>query len=444
MNVKASLALVAALAATNSLVAQEAQPSGQVPAEAAEELNKVVATQAPASAKGLVDEDIDAYCREAGIVLGYVKGKDAFYIKGVERVLANVKSPNFVKSRSLAYAKAYQNAVADYVMLKYGTTTAEQYNTLFTDASSDRLEPSSDVKGTMARLLEKTAQLAEAKLDEGLRKMGVTPAGSVTEKRNLMKNAIVRRSMNRAVGSSAGLLPVQTFEGWTEKGQYAVGVVVRGGVDTELLAQAFRTKQRPLLSRPAAGLTVEEALPEGAALASQFGVRMFFDKSGTPTLMSFGQWGSSYAGENEDMAEAALDHAREQAVCEADDNLTMFINSTLSMAKESERSEDASQDVSFDENGVPSLADVVKYVDRSLKSSEMHGSDTMRGRVTAGGFPKVIKHRSGHKVAVCVRIWNFDQYDAMSRTPQPAAKKAKGPSVRTGDRGVSRGKSYDF
>ena len=29
MNVKASLALVAALAATNSLVAQEAQPSGQ-------------------------------------------------------------------------------------------------------------------------------------------------------------------------------------------------------------------------------------------------------------------------------------------------------------------------------------------------------------------------------------------------------------------------------
>ena len=74
----------------------------------------------------------------------------------------------------------------------------------------------------------------------------------------------------------------------------------------------------------------------------------------------------------------------------------------------------------------------------------MRGSDTMRGRATAAGFPKVITHGSGHKIAVCVRVWSFDQYDAMSRTPQKETSKPAEPQIKTGDSGTSRGRAYDF
>lgn len=433
----------AAVLAPWLLLAQDAV----LPAGAADEINKAVTTHRPATAKSLVQADIDAYCKDAGITIGAKKGKDAFYLQGIERVSENVRSPNFVRARTIAYAKAYQRAVASYVMDKFGQAAVEQFDTYFSDQSSDRLQPAADVKSTVARIAEKTAQLAEAKLDEGLRALGVTPAGTVAQKRKLACDALVKRSMQDAVGASAGLLPVQTFEGWNEDGQYAIGVVVRGGLDTETIAECLKNKQRPLLTRPAAGLTIEEALPTEEELVSQFGVRLFFDKNGVPALLSFGQWGSAYTGTDPDMAEDAMDHALAQAETEADDQLTLFINSTISVKRESERGEQKDVDVVFDANNLPTEQAVKTFIDRISRTSKMTGADTMIGRSTV--FKKVVPHPNGHKLAICVRLWSFDKYDAMKRVierpaaaqPAPAVAPA---SVSKGTSGKRRGRSYDF
>ena len=437
--------IFAALFAASAVFAQE-KGVAPIPAEAASEMNKAVTTHVKTTAKAIVAKDIKAYCDEMGITIGAVTPTDAIYLKGVERVTERAASPNFVRSRTMAYEKAYQKAVASYVMDKFGVESVRQFNTYFADQSSNRLSPSSDCKTTLERIAEKTEQLTEAKLDEGLRAMGVATSGTLTEKRKLAEDAIIKSSIRNAVGSSAGLLPVQTFEGWTEGGQYAVGVVIRGGAETESVAESLRFKTRPVLARPDKGITVAEAMPTDEELVSQFGVRLFFDKDGVPALLSFAQWGSAYTGTDEDAAEDAMDHALVQAEALANEQLTVFINSTISVKESSEKGEEKATTALFDANRVPTEQKTVEFIDRAMKSSTVTGTDTMIGRSTIAR--KVLVHpSSGQKLAVCVRMWSFGQYDAMKRIidkprPQPPAE----PSAAQpdGTPGKRRGRSYDF
>lgn len=452
---KIQLLVVSAITASIPLFAQEVATSAVAPAEApaaiqpeaVAEVNKAVTTHVKPTAKGIVAKDIDEYCKEVGITIGEVTKTDAIYLKGVERVTVPAANPNFVRSRSMAYEKAYQKAIASYVMDKFGTESVEQYNTYFSDQSSNRLKPSGDCKSTMERIAEKTAQLTEAKLDEGLRAMGVAPSGSIVEKRKLAEDSIVKSSLRNAIGSSAGLLPVQTFEGWTEAGKYAVGVVLRGGVETETIAECLRYKLRPALARPGKGCSVNDALPSDEELVSQFGVRMFFDEDGVPALLSFAQWGSAYTGNDEDAAEDAMDHAMIQAEALANEQLTVFINSTITVKESSDKGEVKASDAIFDANGVPTEQKTLEFVDRAMKSSAIKGTDTMIGRSTVA--KKVIMHpSSGQKLAICVRMWSFKQYDAMKRIiekPKPEAVVPVAPVTPVnGTSGKRRGRSYDF
>ncbi len=454
---KTKVIAVAVLLAGISLFAQDSVPAPAAPeaaiasaeaakvqSDAAAEVNKAVSTHVKVSAKSLVADEIKAYCEEVGITIGEVTPKDAIYLKGVERVNERAMSPNFVRSRTMAYEKAYHKAVASYVMDKFGAESIEQFNTYFRDESSDRLQPAADAKSTVERIAEKTQQLAEAKLDEGLRALGVTPEGSLAQKRKLAEDTIVRNSMRNAVGSSAGLLPVQTFEGWNEAGQYAVGVVIRGGVETETIAECLRAKKRPALVRPEAGISVKEAMPSDEELVSQFGVRLFFDRNGAPALLSFAQWGSAYTGTDADAAEDALDHAMVQAEALANEQLTAFINSSIAVKESSEKGETKASDALFDANGVPSEQKTMAFVDRAMKESAIRGTDTLRGRSTVA--KKVVVHpANGHKLAVCVRMWSFGQYDAMTRiVEKPKAPPSAVQPPAGGTPGTRRGRSYDF
>ena len=89
-------------------------------------------------------------------------------------------------------------------------------------------------------------------------------------------------------------------------------------------------------------MSVREAIPGDEELPAQFGVRLFFDETGTPALLGFGQWGVSYAGTDEDMLDRAEESARKQAERAANEVLTQFINSTISVSEESERAESVS------------------------------------------------------------------------------------------------------
>lgn len=440
-----SFALAAAVAP-----AEDAQPPAPVaapaaPAVDAASVNADVAVEV--KARDLLDTAFEEYARERKITYGTRAANGSTYYKGSAAVDRHVEDAMFVKSRAFAYERAYLDAVGNYVMDCYGRETAKTCAEVFGDNSSNVEEPP---PMTTADLAKKIQLLSEAKIDEALSKAGVDPSkyqGSpVVEKRRLMQDSIVKKSAKKALHSSSGCLPVKTFESRGTDGRYSIGVVVRVGADCRTLAQAFKAKRRPAMSSDNR-MSVAEALPKTAEeMVQSFGVRIFFDETGTPSLLSFGQFGSSYKGKSARLAERAEEQACRQAKALADSALTTFINSFVDVAEESELSEEIGESRVFRADKSVEPEEVATMIDRYRKSVAQTASDTMKGRTTV--YDRVVTHPSGARVAVCVRCWSFAQVDAVNEAdsprPRPAAPAAAPAKAKAYDAGVRSSATYDF
>ena len=434
----ASIVAPTALFAQENNSAAEAVRPETVQAAAAEEKVSV-------KGKKLLAEAFKAFADELGVTYGKATPDGRFYSKGQSAVDADVASPQFVKSRSMAYERAYLDAVARFMIDCYGRETTARVAEFYGNQSSDAEDsPVAKAKG----LMEKISLLAEAKVDKALADEGVPAekyaAAGIVEKRTLLRDAIAIETANRALHQSSGCIPVKTFEARGDDGRYYIGVVVRYDRTSKTLADCFRRKVRPALVREG-GESVRQALPPENEIVSNFGVRLYFDESGTPALLSFGQYGSSYTGKSERMAERAEEQAVRQARMLADSGLTAFINSFVDAAESSTVSEEITDSRIFTDDGNVTPEEVAKTLDIYRKSIKQTGTDTMKGRSTV--FEEIVRHPSGHNVAVVVRRWGFDTVDAVSAIdappPRPAAQSAAPAAVREGS-GLRRGKTYDF
>ena len=439
MNTVPALAFAfAAIAVPAVLVAQEA-----VSAETA----RAAAAEAKVSVKGkdLLKDAFKAFADEIGISYGKATPDGRFYSKGQSAVDADIASPQFVKSRSMAYERAYLDAVARFMIDCYGRETTARVAEFYGNQSSDAEDaPVAEAKGLMAKI----GLLAEAKVDKALAEEGVPSEkyanASIVEKRTLLRDAIAIETANKALHQSSGCIPVKTFEARGDDGRYYIGVVVRYDRTSKTLAECFRRKVRPALVREG-GLSVKQALPPEDEIVSNFGVRLYFDETGTPALLSFGQFGSSYTGKSERMAERAEEQAMRQARMLADSGLTAFINSFVDASESSTVSEEIADSRIFTDDGNATPEEASKVLDIYRKKTRQTGTDTMKGRSTV--FEDVVTHPNGHKVAVVVRRWGFDTLDAVSAIdappPRPSAKPAAPAAVREGS-GVRKGATFDF
>jgi len=435
-------ALYAEPAAAPAAAPVAATPAAASPA-AAVEANKDITVEVPA--KDRLEDALAAYAEKRGFTYGEKTAKGSIYYKGVAAVDQNVASATFIKSRSFAYEQAYLEALSAYVMDFFGREVATTGQELFGNQSSNAEEAP---KLSPADMQKKIELLADAKLDAALAEAGVDPSkyqGSpVIEKRTLLKDSIVKTVLNRALHTSSGCLPVKTFESRGTDGRYYIGVVVRVGADCTALAQAFKTKQRPALCKEG-GLAVKDALPKTPEdMVQTFGVRLYFDETGTPSLLSFGQFGSSYKGKSARMADRAEQQAQKQAKALADSALTMFINSFTDAADESALSQDVQANRIFRADGSAEPEEVSTIIDIYRKNIKQTGSDTLKGRTTV--YERVIKHpHSGERVAICVRRWSFGQVDAVNEviTGRPPADQPVNKPVKH-DQGISESPTYDF
>ena len=446
MNVKSAMYIaVAAFVTPVSLLAQEQAAAAQEPVPA--ETVQAVAAETKASVKGkeLLSAAFKEFADELGITYGTATRDGRIYSKGQAVVDADVASPQFVKSRSMAYERAYLNAVAQFMIDCYGHETTSRVAEFYGDNSSDAEEsPVAKAKS----LTEKVGLLAEARLDKALAEEGVPSekyaTAGIVEKRTLLRDAIAVETANKAIHQSSGCIPVKTFEARGDDGRYYIGVVVRYDRTSKTLAECFRRKVRPAMVREG-GLTVREALPPEDEMVNTFGVRLYFDETGTPALLSFGQFGSSYTGKSERMAERAEEQARRQARMLADSGLTAFINSFVDAAESSTVSEDITDSRIFTDDGNVTPEEASKMLDIYRKSIKQTGTDTMKGRSTV--FDEIVTHPNGHKVAVVVRRWGFDTLDAVSAidAPPPASEaKPAAPAAAKEGSGLRKGKTYDF
>ena len=428
----------AVIAVPVMLAAQEAVPAETV---------KAVEAEAKASVKGkdLLKDAFRAFADELGIVYGEATPDGRFYSKGQSAVDADIASPQFVKSRSMAYERAYLDAVARFMIDCYGRETTSRVAEFYGNQSSDAEEaPVAKAKGLFAKI----GMLAEAKVDKALAEEGVPEEkyakASIVEKRTLLRDAIAIETANKALHQSSGCIPVKTFEARGDDGRYYIGVVVRYDRTSKTLAECFRRKVRPALAREG-GLTVKQVLPPENEIVNNFGVRLYFDETGTPALLSFGQFGSSYTGKSARMAERAEEQAMRQARMLADSGLTAFINSFVDASESSTVSEEITDSRIFTDDGNATPEEASRVLDIYRKNTKQTGTDTMKGRSTV--FEDVVTHPNGHKIAVVVRRWGFDTLDAVSAIdappPKPSAKPSAPAAVREGS-GVRKGATFDF
>ncbi|MBR6372683.1 MAG: hypothetical protein IKS20_05830, partial [Victivallales bacterium] len=380
-----------------------AEGQKEVSADGAASINADMKAYAKTSSE-LIEDAFKAFAKEREIAsYGVPNAKGTVYFTGKARVSVNVNSPNFIKARAFAYEKAQMNAISEMVMDLTGTEMIKTIREYYSDESDDRLEEPKDLEEAKDAVSTKIKALTEAALDEGLRKLGQDPAKygkQLEKKRALFKDSIYKQSIKKAVFRASGFLPVQTFESRTADGTYSIGVVLRMDADCVEIAKSLYLKRLPLI-RMNGGLSIEEALPNDEELLTQFGVRLYFDEKGNPSLLSFGTFGSNYTGKNERRQERAMEHAFMQAEAIANEQLTTFINSTISVVEQSDKSDNEFEGVKFDENGAATEESFTKIIDRIMKSSTVTGFDTMKGRSTVKKV--TLNHPSGHKIACVVR-----------------------------------------
>lgn len=440
------LIMTIAMAATsvavlNSAVALAANSSDQAQQSTPEGANAEM--QVRISAKERLSDAFRGFAEELGIEYGaFNRGK--FYSKGQSPVPASVQSPDFVKSCSMAYERAFLSAVSQFVMDFYGQETAKKIYNYYNDSSSDINESPVARAKTIA---EKVSLLADAKLDKALESEGVPPekysGESIVAKRKIFLDEIVNKSIKTAVHASSGCMPVKTFLSIGDDGKYYVGVVVRYDSSSTELARCFKQRRRPGLKK-AGGLKLKDALPPKEEMCMNFGVRLYYDDTGYPSLISFGQYGAHFAGKSELAVERAEEQALKQAQVLADSAMTMFINSFVRIGEESEMSEISSDDIAFSEDGNPTPESVLKTIDKFSQKIEQQGTDRLRGRSTV--FSEIIKHPSGQKAAVVVRRWSFETFDAVQAIDSKREKEEvkTTDSVEPAKGGVLKGKTFDF
>lgn len=358
--------------------------------------------------------------------------------------------PEFIKARWFAFEKAYTRALAQYTIDTYGKLVGRTISEEFGDDSTDARELAAKPSATLEKKIE---LLAEAKVDKALAEEGVPESQykgkDLVAKRVIFADTIKKTLVKKAIHDSSGCIPIQTFEAFNDK-SYRVGVIIKGGPQCKSLAKCFRMKKRPMLVKE--GAPWASLKPSDEAMLQEFGARLFFDETGTPSLVSYGQFGTSYTGKNAAMRERFERQAKHQAVALADSKISEFMKSMMAATDETpELSMQMENAVDSFSDDTVSEEDRIAMVDQFRRNYKMDTDMDMAGITTVYG-PKIIKHPSGHRVAVVVRRWSFAQVDAIKEMERiereteragavPPPPKAQGPK---GGSGVNSGKVYDF
>ncbi|MBR2633421.1 MAG: hypothetical protein IKD29_08235 [Lentisphaeria bacterium] len=433
-----------------TLLSISAAEAPVISAQDASSVNADMSVDLPKTAGDLLRDDFEAFRKERNIAAyGTPNAKGTTYFTGEAVVAKNVNDAEFITSRSMAYQKAYQDAVAALIMDRVGREITKTIREESSDNSTNAEEAPASLQEANSGLLKKIEVWGEAVIDKKLMEQGIDPKEyadkGIAAKKELYRNSILKSSLKKAFGSAAGCLVVATFEAKTEDGNYAIGVVLRSDEICNDVARCTSKKQRPTLTGKS-GLTLQQALPTNEEMLHSFGVRLFFDENGEPALLSFAQWGVNIKkGMNTRMIDRTKRNALTQAENLANQQLTEFINSTIKIDETSLMGEEEISQMVFMKDGSAKKEDFVNIVDKFSKKSTTVGFDSMIGRSTV--YKNVLTHKTNHFVAVVVRCWSFGKLDAEQNILDSANKNKssyKMPAIKREKSGVSRSRVYDF
>ena len=282
--------------------------------------------------------DIEEWKKNSSMAHSLLQRDDVQVVVGTARVKLSVDDKRWPKARSMAYQEAFMKAMGEYVsqITKPRETTRLIRERFQQDLDESELTfNSGDTSSSqLKRVIDKLAILGERKLDQALTDSGMseeeiarlTPA----QKKTSLLGRMTRETTREALGSAAGLVPIKTFEAMDDEGNSAIGVVAASSSRMRRLAKQVAQGKSitPDADRARSPIADQLAEMSDEDLVDQFGVRVYWDEQGYPTLVSFGQWGFSNEGLNKRKRARRREFAGQQAKNGARAHLVTFINAS--------------------------------------------------------------------------------------------------------------------
>ena len=307
-------------------------------------------------------------------------------IRGTALVGKNAHEKDWGKSRSLAYVRAYLDAIREFV--------EKRRTVIRTDTARDYLEDDhgviedSDPQSYLDSIGTKYAALLEKKLDNALTEEGLSESEiaelTAPQKVIRFRDSVIRRSTVEAHGSASGLVPVKTVEVVNCDGDTAIGVVLASSRKMSVLAAQVANGE-PIRPDPErAGRTVAEQLRSLADvdLVTEFGIRRWWDDQGYPVIIAFGQWGWYSANLNNRQKDRAWRFAKDQAEMQARAYLSEFINLGTLFESESETGSVAEEATIRHSSGIGEDVDVEDMIDRLVRTAQTESRVALTGLST--------------------------------------------------------------
>ena len=244
-------------AAAQPVTVASAAPVAVVTVETVKDVNQFpAADQHPPVQKKLpaasaVRQQVRDYLQSKGISIGK-ENKGKTYFDGVADVNVNRASPDYGKSLAMAYETAYMEALRKFAEFLDLQVENEVSRELFTDNSTDARRFTADpTKTKLDVLLDKGTALAEAQIDNALRKLGTSESRikSMTpvEKKTFLKKAISDETTRRASLALGGINIAQNFVSETDNGRAAVAVLLAYSPKMEAVAASLARGEKPMI-----------------------------------------------------------------------------------------------------------------------------------------------------------------------------------------------------
>ncbi|RLJ18514.1 hypothetical protein DJ031_11030 [bacterium endosymbiont of Escarpia laminata] len=358
------------------------------------------------------------------------------------------------KYRVMAYESALSDAENGYLMSLSAKIKSEKVRSYFADNSGEVPDFDDSLwrdQNKVARIIDKMLTLTEGRLDKALEELGIDPEeyGKTpkSQRHDLFKDALTKSSVKEAMGSLAGLVPVQTFEAQNKSGEHVIGVVVVASQKMRQFAHEIGTRRGKLTANEAKkGRPVHDVVAGDAALLiDQFGIRRLYDEHGYPVLISYGQWGNAYRGDNKRQARRQRAAALDQARMQADQQIAMFVAGKAMVTEESTVGQIVEQYVDVHKDGYKEEQEVSRIVDELNKRSRAKANVRLSGLADVYSWTQPHPVYPEHELIGVVRLWSplNEQNMRNLKNFQPKQEAASKPQVKSGGMNdLHQGKSY--
>lgn len=449
--------------------AQAAGSAGQVDSEqvvetaeqtkATDELQAQVADAsveaAPVDPSMAIQDLIDEYGTNGmgAVFKDKMDHNELYYTTATAVVPVDTNDMKWVDYRVMAYQAALVQAQAQYMQflgtsIRTSTLKELAVDTQMPEFTDEELQSSSAVKS----IVDKVVALGGAMLDEQLEKYEVDPeqfkAAPKSKQKDLFRDAIETRTITTARGELTGMIPVKTFEANDSKGNYVVGVAV-------VASPKFRSRMKSIIGnkwnlppnakKEGSSSVRQQVVVDKLSLIQEFGIRQIYDSEGYPVLISYGQSGNGYTGDNAQMKLQYRNAAFESAKSDAYANFAYLLRSSGQV-----ENAEAKKAVSRQVAKVTAEQGSVFASEEAVTEFINKTNSLVKLKAEVNNMPGIhelykwttIHPANGQEVNGVILAWSprtANQAKALAKDPKPEKKKATAAKPKAADAGTRSG-----